>query len=244
MFIRPDWREPKAYDFLKKSISAPGGNILAWEFLRRNPSYAADSEKYELDIRAWFNGFLRDHPTYAELESHHSEIEIFEIYAESNPDGRQRWRDHFHNTWGIATGIRPEDDHAPDFFVDIYLDSPHLFKLIEDAPMTGPYVLIPVDLEEPLEALLRNVEKEIRALRNAGIRQKVVKPRTERVRSSAVYINQLRILDGLAAKATVTEIGNVLAPNDANEEGQRDKRLKAAHEAARKMQDGGYRVLL
>jgi hypothetical protein len=60
-----------------------------------------------------------------------------------------------------------------------------------------------------------------------------------------VYVEHLRILDGVADGATISEIGELLHPGAINDpaEKQRDKRIRAAHKAALKMQAEGWRVL-
>ena len=72
-----------------------------------------------------------------------------------------------------------------------------------------------------------------------------VKVRTSRLLNRGVYVEHLRILDGVAAGATIAEIGEVLHPGAINgpEDKQRDKRIRAAHKAALKMRDEGWRVL-
>ncbi|MEI8170857.1 MAG: DUF2285 domain-containing protein [Rhodoferax sp.] len=221
-------------------------NITAWEFLRRNPDYQKDTDEYRSEVCKW----CVDHPKL--LQKTEGFLELGDDLYIKNTCFRENsqtrwtfWSDHFNATWDIFFGETTDDNHR-DFFTYKSCYSPELYKPVLFGKVEGPLVLIPVDLSMPLQALLKIVEGEIREFRDRGIKEGVVVTRKNRMLENRVYIEQLRILDAIAAGATVSEIGDVLAPgaiNDA-ESKQRDKRIKAAYQAALKMQNGGYRVLI
>lgn len=200
------------------------------------------------------------------------EMQIWEFEAEEmglnrGPEGwycrSEKWLNHFRKRWHLHRIIACSffDDKGKehsDFFgaefrnfyntsdkeLGTYkLPGPRLFS--EGLRVEGPHVLVPVDLSMPLEELERTAIGLIRYLRDEGIKQGTVKARKARLLSRAVYVEHLRILDGVDAGATIAEIGEVLHPGAINgpEDKQRDKRIRAAHKAALKMRDEGWRVL-
>ena len=219
MFERPDWRDPKPYeDLLLPRLK----HFTAWEFLRRNQDYQKFIEEY-LAEEGDGDMFQDDEARFTHW------CRLCEA----------KW----HTVWPQS----PEQHGWGDEFISLPFTNPELFKLPGLADrLEGPLVLVPADLEMPLKDLEAQILWAVRRLREKGIEQGVVKPRTTRVLAPRVYVEYLRILDAFDAGATVREIGEVLAPNAANdpEARQRDKRIKAAYTAALKMQEGGYRVLI
>ena len=51
MFIRPNWKDVKAY---RESESMSLGGGIAWEFLRRNPEYQKEMAMYQLELISVF----------------------------------------------------------------------------------------------------------------------------------------------------------------------------------------------
>ena len=219
MFIRPNWRDLGPY----KELLEPGCcHFIAWEFLRRNPDYQKDVDVFNAD---WGDKQIDDDP------------ERFDY-----------WCKFIEDKWLICLPVETNGHGFNGFeFTDSYLDRPNSFKSVGFKNIIeGPLVLIPVDLSKPLKELEAGFKWVVQRLREEGIKQGTVIPRTSRVLASRVYVEQLRILDAFAAGATAREIGDLLTPGAINdpEARQRDKRIKAAHKAALKMQDGGYRALL
>jgi hypothetical protein len=243
VFIRPNWKDAKAY--------SEGGNMIlsggiAWEFLRRNPEYQQDFESYCAEVDAFFAQnvialfkFLEDDQP---PDSFCSKAGFFEF---EKTDRHDYWVRFFEQKWGMTTPLSPNENWAGECFVSPTTEPPETFELVKFGHVTGPRVLIPVDLSEPLETLLKKAEHQIRRLRDAGIKGGTVKPDTSRVLSPRVYIEHLRILDGCAAGETLQKIGEVVRPSATNapDDKQRDKAIRAAYTAAKKMQDGGYRAL-
>jgi hypothetical protein len=219
MFVRPNWRDPEPY---KELLDPDLWNCVAWEFLRRNPEYQRDYEVYHADFG---NKQIDD-----------------------DPDGFDYWCAFAEHKWRINRPIAPYgDEFDGNDFIDLPFDQIESFKQIGfNNIIEGPLVLIPVDLSKPLKELEAQLKQQVKWLREEGIKQGTVAPRVNRVLAPRIYVQHLRILDAFAAGATVQEIGDVLAPGAANEPDsrQRDKRINAAHKAALKMQDGGYRVLI
>ena len=222
MFVRPYWRDPKPYkEFLDPSMSW----FTAWEFLRRNPDYQRDLDAFRAD---WL-----------------------EKYGDDDPERFEYWTGLAEEGWPLNHPIATENDEFSGFdYIQGTTAKSHFerytrFKRVERGCIKSPYVLIPADLSMPMKDLEASVLSQVRQLREKGIKQGTVIPRTNRVLAPRVYVQHLRILDAFAVGATVQEIGDVLAPGATNEPDsrQRDKRIKAAYKAALKMQDGGYRVL-
>lgn len=219
MFIRPDWRDPEPY---KKLLEPYLTNYTAWEFLRRNPDYQKDYDEFDAEWRGkWFE------------------------------DDRERFEECcalFEPKWGLLHPVNTNgDEFSGEQFVNSQFDSPDRFKPVGlGGRVEGPLVLMPVDLSKSLEWLEFQFAYDVRRLIREGVEQGTVTPRATRILAPRVYVEQLRILDAMAAGATVQETGAALAPSEANdpEERQRDKRIKAAHTAALKMQEGGYRTLI
>jgi hypothetical protein len=219
MFIRPDWRDPEAY----KELLKPGhSNFTAWEFLRRNPDYQKDFAVFDAE---WAGKWFDD-----DCERFNECCALFEP------------------KWGLLHPVNTNgDEFSGEQFLSPEFDSPDRFKPVgPGSRVDGPLVLMPFDLSKSLAWLEFQFAYDVRRLIREGIKQGTVIPRTSKVLSPRLYVEQLRILDAMAAGATVREIGDVLEPNAANapDERQRDKRIKAAHSAALKMQEGGYRALL
>lgn len=272
--FRRNWRDAEAY----RELLEPGEEeLIAWEFLSRNPEYIQDVAEYERDIDAW----MKAQTDTAEIDKIAKqlggaggfwEMQIWEEQAEEMGLNRgldgwycrsEKWLKHFRERWSLhriiscsffdVQGKEHTDFNGAEFrnFFntsenerDTYkLPGPRLFS--ESLRVEGPHVLVPVDLSMPLEEIERTAIGLIRYLRDEGIKQGTVKVRKARLLNRAVYVEHLRILDGLAAGATIAEIGAVLHPGAENdpEDRQRDKRIRAAHKAALKMRAEGWRVL-
>jgi hypothetical protein len=228
MFIRPNWRNPECY----KEMLDPGyWNWIAWGFLRRNPEYQRDYEAYYADFG---DKQIDDDP------------ERFGYWCAFAED---KWQINRFISVNPLTSVNGDefDEFSGDDFIDLPFDQRDSFKRVGfNNTIEGPLVLIPVDLSKPLKDLEAGFKRTVQRLREEGIKQGTVIPRTNRVLAFRIYVEQLRILDAFAAGATVQEIGEFLSPGAANEPDsrQRNKRINAAHKAALKMQDGGYRVLI
>lgn len=243
MFIRPNWRDPESYtQFLKPNLN----NWIAWEFLRRNPEYQEDFDQYRREVIEWCEIHSNDYQaTLSELDL----PDCFVAMRACHEDSGQfdHWNELFERRWKLCTPVLTTDNCAPELFVINVYDRPDLFQDLHGGfCIDGPNVLIPVDLSEPLEVLEKRLMWQVRRLRDDGIKRGSVIPRTARILSPRIYIEQLRILDAYAVGATVQEIGAVLSPGASNDPDsrQRDKRIKAAYKAALSMQDSGHKALL
>lgn len=241
---RPRWNIAADYVRLKSA----GAAYLAWEFLRRNPDYRKDFKTYAAEVVEW----AKLHPdlvdaTPGALSS--SSLFTQRIAFEAHCPERDAWWDRrFKEQWHMHGTFAPEqDDGGEGFMIDAY-DNPDQFEPVRliGGAVHGPKVLIPVDLSEPLQTLEERVMWTVRRLRTAGIKAGTIKARTARARRAQVYIEQLRVVDAVAAGATWPQIGEELAPRQVNDSDERqiEKRLRAKLRAAQKMIAGGYRVLL
>jgi len=219
MFIRPDWRDPESYNELLGPYLT---SYTAWEFLRRNPDYQKDFDVFDAEWRGkWFD---------------------------DDPERFEECCALFEAKWGLLHPVNTNgDEFSGEQFLSPEFHSPDRFKPVgPGCRVDGPLVLMPFDLSKSLAWLEFQFAYDVRRLIREGVEQGTVIPRTKRKLDPRLYVEQLRILDAMAAGANVQEIGDVLEPNAANtpDERQRDKRIKAAHAAALKMQGGGYRALI
>lgn len=181
--------------------------------------------------------FIRRSPEY--------QSDIAQYVAEADPARRKSfWPAHFRTRWGLRMVKPPSED--VDYPIFGPWDLRTFIPFQKWQPSSGPRVMIPVDLSRPLESIEETVLGVVRALREAGIENGSIQPVTGRVLSPTRYVEQLRILDASDAHATFAEIGEGLYPGATNdpESKQRDKRIRAAHKAALKMQGGGWRILI
>ena len=244
VFTRPNWKDVKAY---RESENMTLGGGIGWEFLRRNPDYQKDVGLYEFEVIALCE---KNTKAYIESVEDHESPEWFCskacFHQFEQPERFEYWTQFIEQKWGLIYPYSPSDHWDGSGFIMPTLDRPETFDRVKNHQVISPRVLIPVDLSEPLEILLKKVEHQIRYFRNLGIESGNVEPVTSRVLSTAVYIEYLRILDGIEAGETLQKIGEVVSPTATNDpiEKQRDKRIRAAYTAAKKMQDGGYRALM
>jgi len=247
-FKRPIWRDRSNYDWLNGSYQ---GHFIAWEFLRRNPEYQADTEVFLAWVAAWVcrDNVQETEKTIERFTSNENEFfSAMNNYVDGFPEGFNNWNGHYEITWKLnRCYMTIEDASGEEFVIDAY-DHPELFKPIDliGGRVDQPRIMIPVDLSEPLEELERRVMLTIKRFRDMGVKSGAFVVRNSRVLATNLYIEQLRILDAVEDGASYSEIGQVIAPTQANhsESRQRDKRIRAAHAAALKMQHDGYRALL
>lgn len=233
MFTRPDWRDKANYEWLLSDSTSL--QQLAWEFLRRSPGYSgAIFQFWSADI------------DLATVNRQDFENYLVDSGLINDPSQLDRWRQNFAAEWGITNpAITTDDDGWLDFPMPTE-DEPESFHRLDNGRLTGPRVLMPVDLSLPLEMTFARLQEKLRELRESGIRCGLVVPQGNRIQSRALYCQYLRILDAVAAGATFAQIGETLTPGATNdpESKQRDKRTRAAHTAALEMAAGGYKGLL
>ena len=244
MFIRPNWKDVKAY---RESESMSLGGGIAWEFLRRNPEYQKEMAMYQLELISVFEKTKKE--ILESLNNPKSSDWICSRYGcfeQLSPDRAGYWRELIQQKWGLNCPRSVNSEWDGDGFIFPAIDQPETFERVKYMDAKGPRVLIEADLSEPLETLLKKTEHLIRMLRTRGIACGTVKPVTARILKPAVYVKQLRILDAIDAGETIEKIGEVVLPGARNDLviKQRNKGIRAAHMAALKMQNGGYRVLI
>lgn len=236
MFVRPNWKDIKAYS------GCDTNDGIAWEFIRRNPEYQRDVDLYRAEVVSFASENLKVFQNYGR-----DNIESMICFHMDEQPGRWRhWSQVSNEKWGLMRPVFTEQSWDGGDLLFPALDYPETFEKAWFGKVDNPRVLIPVDLSEPLEVALKKAEHYIKRLRKDGVERGTVKPETRRTLSKAVYIEYLRILDGVAAGEALQTIGEVISPTACNDptDKQRDKRIRAAHKAAIKMQDGGFRVLM
>lgn len=102
-----------------------------------------------------------------------------------------------------------------------------------------------VDASFPLSVIDAQLKDMVRYLRDRKIREGVINPINNRDVNQKRYAEYLRILDASAAGFATSEIGKIIEPARINqsESRQRDKRYAAALLEAKRLRDGGYKVL-
>mgnify|MGYP003377707389 CR=1 FL=1 len=233
MFTRPNWRDKTQYEWLLSDSTSL--QQLAWEFLRRSPQYWAC-------VYLFWKSFVDVGP----FDGLEFDARLIDSGMEYDPATLERWSLKWSDWWKVRRPATPSDDEGWLDFVSTIDDAPEEYLRI-DGRITGPKVLMPVDLALPLEVTIARLQDEIRELRERGIRCGLVRPQLTRVQSRDKYVDHFRILDAVAdIGANYTEIGCELMPNAVNDpaDKQRDKRVRAAHTAALEMADGGYKNLL
>lgn len=236
MLVRPNWKDIKAYSGCDTNYD------IAWEFIRRNPEYQRDVDLYRAEVVAFASENLKAFQNHGR-----DNIESMICFHMDEQPGRWRhWIQVSNEKWGLSRPLMTTWEWTGWDLPFPTLDQPETFKRALFDIVDNPRVLIPVDLSEPLEVALKKAEHYIKRLRKNGVERGTVKPETRRTLSKAVYIEYLRILDGVAAGEALQTIGEVISPTACNDptDKQRDKRIRAAHKAAIKMQDGGFRVLM
>jgi hypothetical protein len=242
MFARPNWRDAAQYSKFLEVYP----DLMAWEFMRRNADYQAEYLKVcEVEIV-----LVVHHLNVATARRSPSpESALIGASGEARVEDARALYRRFCSRWRLRKAKDPAENYyhydfseAPIFEWEDLCNFTH-FE--EWQPSSGPRVMIPVDLSMPLEAIEESVMGIVRSLRLAGVEHGSIKPIYARTLSAKVYVEHLRILDGVEAGATIAEIGEALRPGAINdpEEKQRDKRTRAAHKAALKMQADGWRVL-
>lgn len=140
----------------------------------------------------------------------------------------------------------------PDWGAVSEIRSAGLQRVERDAKSAGAgvfsesqWLALLIDLSAPLEVIKADVMAHIDRARKGRIKRGNLVPVTKRALRKQVYVEYLRVLDGVAGGASAPEVGEVLAPRARNEvpDRPRDKRFRAALKAAQQLRDGGYRML-
>lgn len=246
-FIRPDWKNPEPYSYL---LGKDSGQLIAWEFLRRNPDYEKDLAAFRATVDRWYSEAVKSDiaqtvKEYADGSRFH---DVWYAFVDLAPDNWRASREYFWAKWGLSGYVDLDDDGGSEVFIRRWEINPNDYVQVRDMcqQIETPLVSIPVDLSEPLERIEKSVMRLVRRLRNDGIKSGAIKPIVNRVINTRKYIEHLRMLDADFDGASIRDIGDILAPNERNDpnERQRDKRIGNALKAAQKMRDSGYRILL
>lgn len=227
-FVRPDWTDPSNYAHLARSSLTR----LAWEFLRRNPDYRANWSLY-LSLAAQLQG--GPEAMVPDPQGSSALVPLVVLHG-------RRWRlDHIVDPCAVSakfasSGARVELPMAGPL-VPLTAENPHGMQ------QHTRWLIVRLDLALPLNVIEAAALGAIRGERRRRIARGVVHPITSRAQSIRRYIEYLRILDAEAAGASIGDMGAALAPKAANEERQRDKRIRAALTEATRLQAEGYAVL-
>lgn len=233
MFTRPNWKVEDSYQSLQSSECET--LQIAWEFLRRNSDYCKDVLNFWCDRKG-----------ISPISVQVLQEKVYEEGLTFDSASEHAWKQFCANKWKINQAAFPDDDEGYFDFPIPTFDDEASFLPLDNGNFRGSRVLLPVDLADPVEATLSRIGDLVREMRERGIRSGAVVPKPYRVLSHTVYVQYLRILDAVEAQETYSDIGAILMPHAANdkESRQRDKRIRAAHMAAKKMQSEGYQGLL
>jgi hypothetical protein len=245
-----DWRDPKAYP--------PGQGTRmrrwAWEFLRRNPEYHADYDRWlrnaSRDKRPGPDEDLSSHacdPPSREGET------LAEYEARMAAEGHQ-WqytsmdfvlRRKYHIAMGALPA--PEDDVPPIF--DASTTGRFLFgpqrELHWSDGLAADQAIYVFDLSKSLEMQCKRALKVMQAGRERFAKKNPALVRDRRVRSGN-YQSYLRVLDATAAGVKDNDIAAVLLPRLENTYANgylAAQTIRNYRKAATELRDGGYRFL-
>lgn len=245
MFVRPDWKDRKAY----QGIDRASLTRIAWEFLRRNPQYQAAWAKYAQEVRAlvaadadvaeYAEYVLAPNPTLAMAAAIGDSERHGELYVRLLDDlgfcaavpGMPRTRlpldTQYGREWGLNRIAHPLQEYSMmNFrFLDAgnraYIPTSHGLKILEDEENShGPlfqskWLVLQVDLTLPVEVIESSVLWRIKEEREHRISLGSIEVVKNRALTKARYAEYLRILDAEAAGITASQIGEFISP-DAN----------------------------
>ncbi len=234
----PDWRNPHDYDFTQTLTAAQ----WAWEFLRRNPDYrlewqafiatwrdleAAYGKPSQRDIAAW----KRDPRAWVpagECRESDCRIDGDKVLIECALGAR----------WGF---YKFPPDPAEDDPVGrerlVWREVPLEIPLLgprESAPAEPRRAALVFDLERPLAPQLERAKRRLQIERRRRVGNGEVTPPRIADQAGSLRV-KLRLLDGLAAGASLAELAETLSLAMGS--------APAAEAEAVALREGGYRQL-
>ena len=262
----PNWEKGEGYPPARASASR-----WAWEFLRRNPDYRADWERYVSAIRkvakrrprlaaaarALTEGWARRGSPAAAERLTQQIAELLDAEELLRCDGRRivPLTNALAEPWGLKRLCDPRSGvggvpgpmwHRALGVLHVgWHERPRVNKAPLRLASEAPHeIVLKVDLRLPHGPLMAAIDfhlRQQRELRSKGGDFELV---TGRLRPTE-YLDYLRILDADYAGATNPEICRTLWPNVSNDYPERkaSKRLNKSRKAANALRDGGYLVL-
>lgn len=233
-----DWRTGRGYPPLTASASE-----FAWQFLRRNPEYRADWQRYadELRARAKESAELADFARWR-LDESSDEYAVGSVRLR-----RGAWQtpleSQYANKWALTTFIDPARGTLPDgagswklaagavSFLRWSFDADQQQAMSLEQPSQ---LIVRMDVRVPPTRLLDTLERLIDKVR----KELRIEAPDSRSRPRE-WIAYLRLLDADEAGASTVDICDALWPKLA---GSR-QRLDKARAAARALRDAGYLTL-
>lgn len=246
MFVRPDWKDGKAYQGIDRASLAR----IAWEFLRRNPQYQAAWAEYAQQVRAlvskdaeaaaYAEYLLAPNPTRAMADAlgdneKHAELHNrlfyglgFVAVVPGAPHIRKSLSRQCGQKWGLDRMPHPAQEYSMMNFgflrVGNSVCSPtsHGLKILEDevgahaSLSESRWLILQIDLTLPIEVIESAVLWNIRGEREFRASRGNIDVVKSRALTKARYAEYLRILDGDAAEFSVSEIGECVAPRANN----------------------------
>lgn len=256
------WRSPDNYP----DPARTGLDQWAWEFLRRNPDYRDDWRRYSdccAALRAKYGAMLET----AEREptdfafTHHDPLGCVYEPPRRRRENDDRWRRRVGKgsctplgvwlcgKWGIRLADGLPDPNMQEF-KGLWSSSSKTVRRVTSMPQGSKFLTtspaIQFDLTRPLEPQIEAAKRELKGLQRYFTQHDPVNSdATRRAQSGTMYSRYIRVLDAIAAEATVTEIGDELFHDDPNPypDFPRNKRVRAMIHAAEELRDGGYRRL-
>ena len=218
-----DWRNPKDYAYIE-SLS---NSRWAWEFLRRNPKYRDDWQRFS-GSKDFEGPFITD-DDYDRLFQvvralrHWGLATLYDPATKGTeiPDNDYLWRD---NLTYYSESL-PQDITPREYSENWRLGAKELLTFIK------------FDLERPIEQQLKSARQEFKMIREVrGIPKMKARTKAHKGR----WKTYLRALDGRANRASLTELGEAFFPSSDDPKSD----IRSVVNAAEKIRDGGYRDIV
>lgn len=252
---RPDWKNEAEYPDDKKT----SGEQFAWEFLRRNPEYQKDYEKFKnnpedfpYDTSHEFYDLYFDEDESTNKLAHRWGIKEMVDPSKSRPENLMFLKG---GVVAYSPGISDYDsDHDcdPNLDHDCDLDNKDIFTEEWTLSPRGRLgeVLIKFDLNIPLNQQIESAKKSLVALKEKFEDEFNIDKKGNRAQKY-LYPEYLRILDGKEAGADDEEITRIIClPNHlraANAKYRLDslakKRFKSNRDSANLIMTSTYRYI-
>lgn len=215
MTHKPDWRNPKHYpDPADTSL-----HRWAWEFLRRNPEFAAEAAPAAKQQRA-----MKAAGTLPQFWNVMPLGAVLKRWGVLHPILRE-WRSHIGDA-PVRFDVAPRPvEHAEVNGA-----------MIVFAPMRGDRLVLQFDLDAPLDPQIERARQRLVA--NQRMKFPALRRQRNQTEKFPLY---LRVLDALAAGVTPTAILDVLSRTMPEAD---ERSLRYWTKRATALRDGGYRDLL
>ena len=233
-----NWR--KVDDYPRINGTTP--SEWAWEFLRRNPGYIKDWETFRSSIGKYADRYSTLTPK--EMSAFLRDASYQHVHETGIPTPLAYY---FGRKWGLMRIVDPETPY--ERLTHTWINTAG--SLLYPGPwfnFNDPfYVTVAIDMRLPLDAQAASMRAHCIAIQNEMIQAGEVQPMKEKRKNFRQYAMFLRVLDGHAASAHLSELAKVLLPsvrNTAASDYSGNRRIRYYFDAATALSRDGYHRLL